>query len=103
MGVSSDGTHVWVANYSSDTVSEFDASTGSVVQTIAVGIEPYGISSDGTHVWVTNMGGNTVSELDASTGTVVKTIPVGDGPVSVSSDRHPRLGGQWLWRNGDRA
>jgi YVTN family beta-propeller protein len=88
-GVSSDGTHVWVANFLSDTVSEIDASTGTVVNTIPVGTEPYGVSSDGTHVWVTNLGDGkdgTVSEIDASTGTVVNTIPVGGEPFGVSSD-----------------
>ena len=63
------------------TVSEIDASTGTVVNTITVGSEPYGVSSDGTHVWVANCGGDTVSEIDASTGTVVNTIPVGSNPV----------------------
>ncbi len=58
-GVSSDGTHVWVANDSAKvgaggTVSEIDASTGTVVNTIPVGSEPYAVSSDGTHVWVAN-------------------------------------------------
>ena len=38
-----------------NTVSELNASTGSVVQTITVGSGPYGVSSDGTHVWVTNL------------------------------------------------
>lgn len=56
LGVSSDGTHVWVTNYggaeSGDTVSEIDASTGTVVKTIKVGTDPFGVSSDGTHVWV---------------------------------------------------
>jgi YVTN family beta-propeller protein len=41
---------VWVANASSNTVSEINASTGTVVATIAVGTAPYGVSSDGTHV-----------------------------------------------------
>src|ERR1700733_1833484 len=54
--VSSDGTHVWVANSGSGTVSEIDASTGTVVNTIKVDdgplIAPLGVSSDGTHVWV---------------------------------------------------
>ena len=86
MGVSSDGTHVWVANEDSNTVSELDASTGAVVKTIAVGDFPIGVSSDGTHVWVGNSSSRTVSELDASTGAVVKTIAVGDYPPGVSSD-----------------
>ena len=57
IGVSSDGTHVWVANYRDDTVTELNASTGAVVQTIAVGNGPDAVSSDGTHVWVTNYRG----------------------------------------------
>ena len=39
-GVSSDGTHVWVANGFDNTVTELDASTGAVVQTIGVGDAP---------------------------------------------------------------
>ena len=53
-GVSSDGTHVWVANDGDGTVSEIDASTGTVVNTITVGSDPDAVSSDGTHVWVAN-------------------------------------------------
>jgi YVTN family beta-propeller protein len=73
------------------TVSELDASTGSVIQTITVGSNfpfggPGGVSSDGTHVWVINGGNRTVSELNASTGSVIQTITVGRGPADVSSD-----------------
>ena len=64
-GVSSDGTHVWVANTSDNTVTELNASDGSVVQTIPWAATPYGVSSDGTHVWVTNSYDNTVSEFPA--------------------------------------
>ncbi len=94
--VSSDGTHVWVANSGSGTVSEIDASTGTVVNTIKVDdgplIAPLGVSSDGTHVWVTNYnsGNNTdgVIEIDPSTGTVIQTIPLGSNIYAggVSSD-----------------
>ena len=56
VGVSSDGTHVWVSNEGGGTVTELDASTGAVVQTIGVGSAPDGVSSDGTHVWVANYG-----------------------------------------------
>ena len=41
-GVSSDGTHVWVANCGGGAVSEIDASTGTVVSTITVGSGPSG-------------------------------------------------------------
>jgi YVTN family beta-propeller protein len=95
--VSSDGTHVWVANEGDDTVSEIDAATGAVVNTITVGDDPDAVSSDSTHVWVANSSSDnpngtasemgTVSEIDAATGAVVNTITVGRNPVAVSSDR----------------
>jgi len=92
-GVSSDGTHVWVTTVTGNsehpsvgTVTELDASTGAVVQTIAVGDTPKVVSSDGTHVWVANYDSNTVTELDASTGSVVRTISVPSEPSAISSD-----------------
>jgi YVTN family beta-propeller protein len=90
--VSSDGTHVWVAN-SAGTVTELDASTGAVLQpAIPIGVAATAVYSDGTHVWVTDPYLNTVVELDAATGTPLATIqlrssPVpGAGPAGVVSD-----------------
>ena len=63
-GVSSDGTHVWVADGEGSPldegglVTELNASTGALVQVISgsgYAFEgPAGISSDGKDVWVTN-------------------------------------------------
>ncbi len=69
-----------------NTVSEIEASSGTVIRTIPVGSNPRGVSSDGTHVWVTNEAEVTVSEIEASSGEVIRTIPVGDHPDGVSSD-----------------
>ena len=56
--VSSDGTHVWVANADGDSVTELDAATGALVHVIigaSYGFnDPDAIASDGTHVWVAN-------------------------------------------------
>jgi YVTN family beta-propeller protein len=79
IGVSSDGTHVWVGNDGSSTVSELDASTGTLMQTIAVGTYPDAVSSDGTHVWVTNFESNTVSEIQ-DTPTITSFSPA-SGPA----------------------
>jgi YVTN family beta-propeller protein len=61
-GISSDGTHVWVADTGSNMVTELKTKTGSVVKSIPVGDTPIAVSSDGTHVWVANEGGDTVTE-----------------------------------------
>jgi YVTN family beta-propeller protein len=86
VGISSDGTHVWVVNPDGNSVTELSASSGSVTETIPVGHFPFAVSSDGTHVWVANDGSNTVTELNASNGTLVQTIPVGVEPDAISSD-----------------
>ena len=83
--VSSDGSHVWVANAVGNSVTELNASTGAHVQVLSApsyGFNlPVAISCDGTHVWVVNdpslagkfttlgsSSGGTVTELNASTG-----------------------------------
>ena len=88
VGVSSDGTHVWVANSADDTVTEINASNGTVIgPPIKVGSGPDSISSDGIHVWVANCAAGTVTEINASNGTVIgPPISVGNGPNSISSD-----------------
>ena len=84
--VSSDGTHIWVANFYSDLVTELSAADGSVVHTIPLGWMPESLSSDGTHVWIANPGGDSVTELNASDGSAVQAIGVGSTPIGVSSD-----------------
>ena len=83
-------------NYEDNTVTELNASDGSVVQTIGVGAYPYVVSSDGTHVWVANSGSASVTELNPTDGSVVQTIGVGRGPIGVSSD-----GTSWTANSGD--
>jgi YVTN family beta-propeller protein len=86
IAVSSDGTHVWVASVSENTISEIEASSGTVTRTIAVGGSHEGVSSHGGDVWVSNALENTVSEIEASSGEVIRTIPVDVRPTGVSSD-----------------
>ena len=87
-GISSDGTHVWVAALNTGTVTELSAATGAIIKNITDDPAPYGIWSDGTHVWVTNYSYNTVFELDASTGSLVQNIGLGSeaDPDAVASD-----------------
>jgi len=81
IGVSSDGTHVWVTNEGDNTVTEIEASTGAVAQTIAVGSNPEAVSSDGTDVWVANTDSNTVSEISTQDKPTITSFRPGSGPV----------------------
>ena len=74
--VSSDGTHLWVADTSGDSVIELNAKTGALVKVITGSnnefAEPRAASADGSHVWV--LMSSWVTELNAATGAVVKVI-----------------------------
>jgi DNA-binding beta-propeller fold protein YncE len=97
-GVSSDGTHVWVANEGigneRGSVTELNVATGAKVRRLPgyrYGFNrPVAVSSDGTNVWVANRSGNSVTEIDESTGAPVRVLsdpgyPF-DHPAAVSSD-----------------
>ncbi len=58
-----DGTHIWSANYISDTVSKIDPATGTKVDYPA-GNGPWGVAFDGTNIWITNYLSDTVSKIN---------------------------------------
>jgi YVTN family beta-propeller protein len=62
-GLAFDGTHAWVVNSASNSVTKLDARTGAVLATVPVGNQPKGIVFDGQYIWVTNYGGNTVQRF----------------------------------------
>ena len=87
--------HVWVTNPPGNSVTELNASDGSLVRILSgagYGFGgPVGIASDGTHVWVTNTNSNSVTELNASGGSFVRILSgAGYGfsrPYAVAIDR----------------
>src|SRR6516164_4769933 len=81
-----DGEHIWVANSSSDTLSELEASTGSTINTIATGFSPSGVAFDGANIWVSEFGSNQVLKLQGSTGMVLGSFPAGNGPQALAFD-----------------
>jgi YVTN family beta-propeller protein len=87
-GIAFDGTDIWVANYSSTTVSKVQASTGQVFGTVTVGVGPSAVAFDGANIWVTNQKSNNVSKVRASDGGCVGTctFAVGTGPNGIAFD-----------------
>jgi len=88
LGVAFDGTHVWVVNNGSGSVSRLDPATGAEFgPQITVGTNPYFMAYDGTSMWVTNATSNTVSQIDAASGAVVGSqIAVGSAPTGIAFD-----------------
>jgi DNA-binding beta-propeller fold protein YncE len=68
---------VWVANYEGNSVTELNASNGSLLRVINATADgfnfPTSVAVSGTHVWVTNQYGSSVTELNASNGSLVSS------------------------------
>ena len=92
VGITDDGTNLWVLESVSDNVVEISGATGAVLATTPVGSGPDAISSAGGVVWVANGSGGTITEIDAASGAVLATItpPVSGentpSPTAIASD-----------------
>jgi DNA-binding beta-propeller fold protein YncE len=68
--VSSDGTHIWVANGTGETLTELDAASGALVQVLSASRYrfdiPCAVSANGGDVWVTSCAGQSATVLAAT-------------------------------------
>jgi hypothetical protein len=72
MGIAVSGTNLWVTNYQSGKIAEYNATTGAVENASLVSglIHPTGIAVSGGDLWVTNSDSNyaSIDEYNATTG-----------------------------------
>ncbi|GAB3569785.1 hypothetical protein GCM10027405_33540 [Arthrobacter alkaliphilus] len=76
----------FVANFSSNTVSAVDLSTGKSLAEIPVGAGPGMVvtSPDKTKAFVANQNSNSVTEIDVASDAVIATIPTGKVPAGLA-------------------
>ena len=81
-----DGTHAYVANQGSSSVSVIATATNTVVATVRVdGPSAVAVSPNGQDVYVSKLDGtNKVRVIATATNTKVAAIPVGNGPRRVA-------------------
>lgn len=86
VGISPDGTRVYVTNGLAASLAVADTTAGSIVTNVKVGAEPLGVatSADGKRVYVTNFQSGTLSVLDAQSNEVIATLNVGATPRAVA-------------------
>jgi outer membrane protein assembly factor BamB len=99
----SDG-HVWISNFLSKSVSELNASNGSLVRVISARDDrfsnPDDVVATSKHVWITNFAsGNSakssVTELNASNGSLVRVIDARSDDIE--NPQQLVLSGKHLW------
>jgi hypothetical protein len=74
-GLAWDGSHLWVADDSTDTIYRINPADGRIVSTIpSPGGRPWGIAWDGSHIWVAENEKKSLFKLNPATGEIVHTI-----------------------------
>ncbi len=103
-GVYSDGTRVWVTNTSSNSVTVFSATRGSVLwnvsgPTCAFSL-PTAVLGDGHHIWIANSGGSSITELDSGTGRCLRILMGGKWKFDHPSALATSGGNLWVASSG---
>jgi len=82
VAVTPDGTELWIATQTTDSVSVVDARDHQVRGQLPVGRDPnwIEITADGATAVISNTGGNSVTLIDVRGRRVLETVPVGPGP-----------------------
>jgi hypothetical protein len=85
-----DGTNIWVPNYTGQSISVVQASTGNVVATINANLinglnGPNAASFDGERILVTNFNGSSVTIFKAADLSFIANIPTGPATVPVGA------------------
>src|SRR5207244_6285317 len=96
IGVSPDGSKVYVTAETSSTVSVLDAKSGRLLRTIRVGENPrtVALTPDGRRAYVTAEAGGNVTVIDVATDSIVAQFPIRDGktkPVRIAFSPDGRL------------
>lgn len=86
VGISPDGTRVYVTNGLAASLAVADTAAGSILSNVKVGAEPLGVatSPDGRRVYVTNFQSGTLSVIDAKSDTLIDTLNVGATPRAIA-------------------
>ena len=90
-----DGTHAYVANGMSDTISDIDLAQRQVARTIpilfkgekVIGAMPNALAKQGNTLYVCNGGDNALAEINLPTGKVMGYRPAGYFPCSLELSR----------------
>jgi|HubBroStandDraft_1064217.scaffolds.fasta_scaffold00114_27 YVTN family beta-propeller protein len=84
-GIAFAGDSMWIADYGRGVAVQMSMS-GTVLQSVPVGLNPFAIAFNGSQVWVANENSNTVTVINASTGAVAATYATGVAPVGIECD-----------------
>ncbi len=73
-GLTFDGTNLWCAGYSNDTIYKLDMSGNTILSFNSPGQSPTGLTFDGTHLWSTDDVTLQIYKLDPATGGVIESF-----------------------------
>jgi hypothetical protein len=108
-GLLYDGANIWITDNGTNPGKLFKLdSSGAIIQTVTVGVNPFAPAFDGTNIWVPNLSSDSVTVVRASTGIVLATLTGNGlaGPIAAAFDGERMLvmnasDGLSLWKAAD--
>lgn len=92
-GLAFDGTHLWLAEDSTDRIYKIDPETGNVISSFGTpGHHPEGLAWDGRYLWHIDSGEKLVYRLDPATGAALAVLE-----SNSSNPRDLAWDGECLW------
>jgi YVTN family beta-propeller protein len=77
---------IWVANFSSDTVTRINPATATIQATVPVPNDPYGLAFDGIAIWVTRSGAGRLDRIDPESNEITQSYTIGGRSGNVAFD-----------------
>jgi DNA-binding beta-propeller fold protein YncE len=74
---------VWAGIFSTDSADRIDPETNEVVESVPLGIDPYGLVVTGTDIWATDFEEGLIVRVDRATGTEVARIEELTSPTAI--------------------
>ena len=88
-----DGTDLWVTAQHNDKLLRVSHTTGAVLNTYAVGQDPYHVVLVNGYLYVGNWTDGTINKVDRTNGNILATITIGGNAFNMAFD------GTYLWAN----
>lgn len=72
-GLTWDGSHIWLADYSEEKIFKMDPNDGEVLDSVGASCYPTGLAWDGSHIWFADVSEEKIFKID-SDGNVIKSL-----------------------------
>ena len=84
LGLAEVDGYIWITEMKSNTISQIDMATNTLVHTMSVGVDPYALAYTGGFLYAAIQGDNQILKINPVTKTVIATLDCGTAPHNMT-------------------